>query len=125
MRLESAQITEEAVRLQRINANALHRVNRAVGSDRMRMPSERLTSEVRQFDDLDAEIKSVSDALLDTLGSAVEDDEVTDAKWDEWIAMDAQEADMDLPPDAQPDPLEDAINEIMQKHPARRAAVPE
>jgi hypothetical protein len=115
-RLQTAQITEQSAQMQRINANALHRINRAVGSDRMQMPTERLNMEVQAFDALAATTFTNSDNLLDTLAGAVEPVEVTDAKWDEFVAMDAQAADIDVAPDPVADPLEDVIEGIMRQH---------
>ena len=112
-RLDAADVTEQAMHIQRINSNALHRVNTTVSAEKARAPLEKLSSEVKQFDETDAEIRDMNEDLLASLGGVIEGDDVTDDKWEEWVAMDAQMLETSLPPEDRPDELEQAINDVL------------
>jgi hypothetical protein len=113
-RLNDARIVESAARMQSVNANAMHRINRVVSADRMRGPAERLTDEVNVFDETDKEIQELSEDLAGVLASGVEDEAVTDEKWEAYLAMRAEDLDIGSPAVADaPDELEQAIQSVL------------
>lgn len=112
-RLDMANTTDLGMHVTRINSNAMHRINDLMSSDQMRAPMERLANEVSQFDATDAEIQAQGNDLMASLGASIEEEDITEGKWEEWVAMHAQRMDVALPDAPKPDPLQLAIDEAI------------